>query len=114
MKKLLFILIALGILLVGCGSIVGTLDKTTGSSTFNAPTKTPISPETSCHVSQNQLSLLIQEVQRDSTELAVRSDTPTQRAIKVTLLKLHLRIQQLQKALKGCMATSQLSIACRC
>ncbi len=106
MKKLLLVLIALGILLVGCSSTVETTKNPTASTTVNVLSKTIITPETTCQVLQGQLKTLTKEVQQDKTDLAAaRGDTEAQSALEVSLLKLHLRIQQVQKSLKGCPVT---------
>ncbi|GAC1390227.1 MAG: hypothetical protein NVS4B11_06060 [Ktedonobacteraceae bacterium] len=67
----------------------------------------PTSPETACHAQQSQLRILTQEAQQDNADIAAaRSDTHATGTIKVTLLKLHLHIEQVQKAYKSCLATS--------
>jgi len=103
MKKLLIVLVAIAVLLVGCGSIVGTTITPTPPPTSNVQGNT--SPETTCQVLQSQLRMLTQEVQQDTTDLAAaQGDTLATGRIKVSLQKLHLRIQQVQKEYKGCPA----------
>ena len=103
MKKLLLVLVAIGVLLVGCNSLVGNTSNTTP--VLSVSGKTTTSPETTCQVLQGQLKKLAQEVQQDTSDLAAaQGGTLATGRIKVSLQKLHLRIQQVQKAYKGCPA----------
>ncbi|HCI80616.1 MAG TPA: hypothetical protein DHW02_13100 [Ktedonobacter sp.] len=105
MKKLLIVLVVISVLLVGCSSIVGIPDKGTTPTTVSTSGNST-SHETTCHVLQGQLNMLAQEVQQDTTDLAAAHDTLVKGRIQVSLHKLHLRIQQVQKEYKGCSANS--------
>ena len=105
MKKLLIVLVAIAVLLVGCNSIVGNTSTGT-TSVSSVSDKTATRSETTCQVLQGQLKMLAQEVQQDTTDLAAAHDTLVKGRIQGSLLKLHLRIQQVQKEYKGCPANS--------